>query len=59
MEIGVDSFASAIGETNIAVSPADRMRDLLEEIEHADQVVWMYSGSANIIARNFSIQLPR
>jgi len=38
MEIGVDSFASAIGETNIAVSPADRMRDLLEEIEHADQV---------------------
>ena len=38
MEIGVDSFASAIGESNIAVSPADRMRDLLEEIEHADQV---------------------
>ena len=38
MEIGVDSFASAIGETNIAVSPADRMGDLLEEIEHADQV---------------------
>jgi len=38
MEIGVDSFASAIGETSIAVSPADRMRDLLEEIEHADQV---------------------
>src|SRR5881398_1472352 len=38
MEIGVDSFASAIGETNIAVSPADRLRDLLEEIEHADQV---------------------
>lgn len=38
MEIGVDSFAAAIGETNIAVSPADRLRDLLEEIEHADQV---------------------
>ncbi len=38
MEIGIDSFASAIGETDIAVSPADRMRDLLEEIEHADQV---------------------
>jgi len=38
MEIGVDSFASAIGETNIAVSAADRMRDLLEEIERADQV---------------------
>jgi len=38
MEIGVDSFAAAIGETNIAVSPADRLRDLLEEIEHADRV---------------------
>src|SRR5439155_10473697 len=38
MEIGVDSFASAIGETNIAVSPEDRMRDLLEQIDHADQV---------------------
>jgi probable LLM family oxidoreductase len=37
MEIGVDSFAAAIGETNVAVSPADRLRDLLEEIEHADQ----------------------
>src|SRR5437870_2051178 len=38
MEIGVDSFASAIGETDVAVSPADRMRDLLDETEHADQV---------------------
>jgi probable LLM family oxidoreductase len=38
MEIGVDSFAAAIGETSIAVSPADRLRDLLDEIEHADKV---------------------
>src|SRR5256886_79029 len=38
MEIGVDSFAAAIGETDVAVSPADRLRDLLEEIERADQV---------------------
>ncbi len=38
MEIGVDSFAAALTETSIAVSQADRMRDLLEEIEHADQV---------------------
>jgi len=37
MEIGVDSFAAAIGETSIAVSPQDRLADLLEEIEHADQ----------------------
>jgi probable LLM family oxidoreductase len=38
MEIGVDSFAAAIGEDSVAGSPVDRMRDLLEEIEHADQV---------------------
>jgi probable LLM family oxidoreductase len=38
MEIGVDSFAAALTDTSIAVSQADRMRDLLEEIEHADQV---------------------
>src|SRR5438093_1406096 len=38
MEVGVDSFAAALTETSIAVSQADRMRDLLEEIEHADQV---------------------
>ena len=38
MEVGVDSFAAALTDTSIAVSQADRMRDLLEEIEHADQV---------------------
>jgi hypothetical protein len=38
MEIGVDSFAAALVETSIAGSQADRMRDLLQEIEHADQV---------------------
>jgi probable LLM family oxidoreductase len=38
MEIGVDSFAAALTDTSLAVSQADRMRDLLEEIEHADQV---------------------
>ncbi len=38
MEIGVDSFAAAIGESTISVSPADRLRDLLDEIEHADEV---------------------
>src|SRR3989454_5153830 len=38
MEVGVDSFAAALTETSIAVSQAHRMRDLLDEIEHADQV---------------------
>src|SRR2546428_12911158 len=38
MEIGVDSFAAALTETSIAVSQSDRMGDLIEEIEYADQV---------------------
>jgi probable LLM family oxidoreductase len=38
MQIGVDSFAAAMGDTSLVGSPADRLRDLLDEIEHADTV---------------------
>src|SRR5256885_7441658 len=38
MEIGVDSCAAALTETGLAVSQSDRLGDLLEEIEYADQV---------------------
>jgi probable LLM family oxidoreductase len=38
MEIGVDSFAAALDDTGVVGSPPERMRDLLEQIEHADQV---------------------
>jgi len=38
MEIGVDSFAAAIDDTGVLGTPLDRMHDLLEEIEHADQL---------------------
>jgi probable LLM family oxidoreductase len=38
MQIGVDSFASAIGDTKVVGSPSERLRDLLDEISHADQV---------------------
>ena len=38
MEIGVDSFAAALTESSLAVSQSDRLGDLLEEIEYADQV---------------------
>src|ERR1700716_3942522 len=37
MEIGVDSFAAALDDTGVVGTPADRMRDLLEQIEYADQ----------------------
>src|SRR2546427_2490020 len=38
MQIGIDSFAAAFDETSLAVSASDRLRDLVEQIEHADQV---------------------
>ena len=40
MQLGIDSFAAAISgnQAGEALSPAERMRDLLEEIELADQV---------------------
>lgn len=40
MEIGIDSFAAAIADptTGHTISPGERLRDLLEEIELADQV---------------------
>src|SRR2546429_1404628 len=38
MEPGIDSFAAAYDDSSIAVSPTDRLRNLIEQIEHADQV---------------------
>jgi len=38
VQIGIDSFAAAYDDASLAVSPADRVRDLVEQIEHADQV---------------------
>src|SRR5688500_5198318 len=38
MEVGVDSFAAAFDENSRAVSPSQRLRDLVEQIEHADRV---------------------
>lgn len=38
MQVGIDSFAAAYDESSRAVAPSDRLRDLVEQIEHADQV---------------------
>jgi probable LLM family oxidoreductase len=38
IEIGIDSFAAAYDETSLAVSASDRLRNLVEQIAHADQV---------------------
>ena len=38
MQTGIDSFAAAYDETTLAVSPSDRLRDLIAQIEYADEV---------------------
>ena len=38
MQVGIDSFAAAYTESSRAVPPAERLRELVEQIEHADQV---------------------
>ena len=38
MQVGIDSFAAAFDESSRAVDPAARMRHLVEQVEHADEV---------------------
>src|SRR3954466_10132786 len=38
IQIGIDSFAAAHTDTSRTLSAAERLRNLIEEIEHADQV---------------------
>ncbi len=38
MQTGVDSFAAAHDDASLSVSPSDRSRRLIEQIEYADQI---------------------
>src|SRR6059036_4180602 len=38
MQVGIDSFAAAYDATSLATSPSDRLRNLVDQIEYADQV---------------------
>src|SRR5215216_5537880 len=38
MQVGIDSFAAAFDETSRAVNPSERLQDLVNQIERADQV---------------------
>ena len=38
VQVGIDSFAAAYDEASLAVSTSDRLRNIVEQIEHADQV---------------------
>src|SRR5438132_1037639 len=58
MQIGVDSFAAAFDEASLAVSPSERLRDLVEEIEHADQVGLDVFGIGEHHRRDFLDSAP-
>jgi probable LLM family oxidoreductase len=38
MQVGIDSFAAAFDDARLSVSPSERLQDLVEQIERADQV---------------------
>ena len=38
MQIGIDSFAAAYDDTSLSVPPSERLRNVVQQIEHADQV---------------------
>src|SRR5580692_11163432 len=38
MQVGIDSFAAAFDENSRAVNPAERLRQLVQQIEHADEI---------------------
>jgi probable LLM family oxidoreductase len=38
MQVGIDSFAAAYDESSRAVAPSNRLRDLVDQIQHADEV---------------------
>src|SRR3954471_12365556 len=38
IQVGIDSFAAAFDDANLSVNPLERLRDLIQQIELADQV---------------------
>src|SRR5881409_1698613 len=38
VQVGIDSFAAAYTDASKAISPSDRLREMIEEIEYADKV---------------------
>jgi probable LLM family oxidoreductase len=38
MQVGIDSFAAAHDDASLSVSPSERLRNLIEQIERADQI---------------------
>src|SRR5580698_7933069 len=58
MQIGIDSFAAAYDEVSRAVSASDRLRNLIEQIEHADAVGLDVFGIGEHHRRDFLDSAP-
>jgi probable LLM family oxidoreductase len=58
MQVGIDSFAAAHDEASRAVSASDRLRNLIREIEHADQVGLDLFGVGEHHRRDFLDSAP-
>ena len=58
MQVGIDSFAAAFDESSLAVSASDRLRNLVEQIEYADQVGLDVFGIGEHYRREFLDSAP-
>src|SRR5579872_1304500 len=58
MELGLYSFAELTGEDGAGVAPQQRLRDLLEEIELADQVGLDVFGVGEHHRADFAVSAP-
>jgi probable LLM family oxidoreductase len=58
MQVGVDSFAAAFDENSRAVNPAERLRQLVQQIEHADEVGLDAFGVGEHTRREFLDSAP-
>jgi probable LLM family oxidoreductase len=58
MQVGIDSFAAAHDEASRAVSASDRLRQLIREIEHADEVGLDLFGVGEHHRRDFLDSAP-
>ena len=59
MQIGIDSFAAAYDDASLAVNASDRLRNLVEQIEYADEVGLDVFGIGEHTAGSTSIPRPR
>jgi probable LLM family oxidoreductase len=58
MQVGIDSFAAAHDEASRAEDPSERLRNLVEQIEHADQVGLDVFGIGEHHRRDFLDSAP-